>query len=248
MHEQSVEILLGAKERAELFPRTDASQRSSETPWLPLRIDPVGSAEEAELVQRVFMLPADEMPRVVAFCGVGQIDGAGGICTRAALNLANQTGSSVCVVEGNFQAPSLHQYFSLDNSRGLSDAVLESGPIREFIFSFRESNLSVLSGGSRCGKTQALWKSERLQHRIAELRQEFSYVLIYGPPVRQKHMDAVLLGQIADGVILILESMVTRREAARTAKESLFAANVNVLGAVLNNHRFSIPETLYRRL
>jgi Mrp family chromosome partitioning ATPase len=42
--------------------------------------------------------------------------------------------------------------------------------------------------------------------------------------------------------------MVTRREAARTAKENLFAANVNVLGAVLNNHRFSIPETLYRRL
>jgi len=42
--------------------------------------------------------------------------------------------------------------------------------------------------------------------------------------------------------------MVTRREAARTAKENLFAANVNVLGAVLNNHAFSIPETLYRRL
>jgi len=248
MHEQSVEMLLGAKETAELFPRTGASQKSSETPWLAHRSDAVGGAEEAELVQRVFMLPAREVPRVVAFCGVGQIDGAGGICTRAGLNLANQTGLSVCVVEGNFQSPSLHQYFSLDNSRGLSDAVLESGPIREFIFSFRESKLSVLSGGSRCGKTQALWKSERLQRRIAELRQEFSYVLIYGPPVRQKQIDAVLLGQIADGVILILESMVTRREAALTATENLFAANVNVLGAVLNNHSFSIPETLYKRL
>jgi tyrosine-protein kinase len=248
MHEQSIEILLGAKETAELFPRTDASQRTAEAARLPLSADAVGGAEESELVQRVFMLPAHEAPRVVAFCGVEQIDAAGCICARAALNLANQTGSSVCVVEGNFQFPSLHQYFSLDNSRGLSDAVLESGPIRDFVFSFRESNLSVLSGGAHCGKTKALWTSDRLQHRIAELRQEFSYVLIYGPPVRQKHMDAVLLGQIADGVVLILESMVTRREAARTAKENLFAANVNVLGAVLTNHRFSIPETLYRRL
>jgi Mrp family chromosome partitioning ATPase len=93
-----------------------------------------------------------------------------------------------------------------------------------------------------------LWKRERLRHLIEELRQEFSYVLIYGPPIGQKHIEALLLGQIADGVILILESMVTRREAARTAKENLFAANVNVLGAVLNNHAFSIPETLYRRL
>jgi Mrp family chromosome partitioning ATPase len=61
-------------------------------------------------------------------------------------------------------------------------------------------------------------------------------------------MGGLLLGQIADGVILILESMVTRREAARTAKEDLAAANVKILGAVLNNHTFSIPENLYKRL
>lgn len=248
MHEQSAEILLGAKKTTELCSQTGASQESSETPWLSLRPDPVGGAEEAELVQRVFMLPAHEVPHVVAFCAVEETNGAGGICSRAAINLANQTGSTVCLVEGNFRSPFLHQYFSLDNSRGLSDALLESGPIRDFVFSFGEANLSVLSGGSRCGKTQALRKSERLRHRIAELRQEFSYVLIYGPPVRQKQMDAVLLAQIADGIVLILESMVTRREAARTAKENLFAANVNILGAVLNNHSFSIPETLYKRL
>ena len=58
----------------------------------------------------------------------------------------------------------------------------------------------------------------------------------------------MLLGQIADGVILVLESMVTRRETARTIKENLAAANVKILGAILNNHTFSIPESLYRRL
>src|SRR5215472_248506 len=152
MHEQSAEILLAGKEAAELFSRADASQRSSEAARLPVNTASVSCAEEAELVQRVFVLPDHEVPRVVVFCGVEQIDGAGAICTRAGLNLANQTGSPVCVVEGNFQSPSLHQYFSLDNSRGLSDAVLESGAIRDFIFSFGESKLSVLSGGSRCGK------------------------------------------------------------------------------------------------
>jgi Mrp family chromosome partitioning ATPase len=94
---------------------------------------------------------------------------------------------------------------------------------------------------------QAAWNSERLRSRIAELRREFSYVLVYSPQVNQ-HVGGLLLGQIADGVILILESMVTRRETARTAKENLAAANVKILGAVLNNHTFSIPETLYRRL
>src|SRR5207245_4629657 len=95
--------------------------------------------------------------------------------------------------------------------------------------------------------TDAMWKSDRLRSRIDELRAEFSYVLIYGPQVNL-HVDAMILGQMADGVILILESNVTRRETARAAKENLAAANVNILGAVLNNHTFSIPESLYKRL
>lgn len=213
----------------------------------PQRTDPISSAEEAELVQRVFLLPAHEAPRVVVFCGVGQTDGAGGICVRAGQNLANQTGSSVCVVEGNFHSPSLHQYLGVENSPGLSDALFESEPIQDFVLSLPKSNLSALLGGSRSRESQALWKSERLRSRIVELRREFSYVLVYGPPVSQ-HFGGMLLGQIADGVILILESMVTRREKARTAKETLAAANLKILGAVLHNHTFPIPENLYRRL
>jgi len=82
---------------------------------------------------------------------------------------------------------------------------------------------------------------------MAELRREFSYVLVYSPQVSQ-HMGGLLLGQVADGVILILESMVTRRETARTAKEDLAAANVKILGAVLNNHTFPSRKSLQEAL
>lgn len=245
---KNMEALLREKETTELAIPITTAQKGSQAPCIPLRTDPIGNVEEAELVRRIFMLSAQEVPRVVVFCGVGQVDGAGGICTRAGQNLAHHTGSSVCVVDGNLQSPSLHQYLGLDNARGLSDAILEAGPIRDFVRSLKGINVSFLSGGSRSGGAQALWKGERLRHVIAELHQEFPFVLIYGPPMGDKHIDALLLGQVADGVVLILESMVTRREAARTAKENLFAANVNLLGAVLNNHTFSIPEALYRKL
>ena len=244
---KNVEVLLRAKETLELFGPEGIHQNSSDARH-PACVAPIGGAEEAEMVQRIFMLPTHEVPRVVVFYGVGQVHGAVGVCARAGQNLANQTSSSVCVVEGDFHSPSLHQYFGVDNSHGFSDAILESRPILDFVRSVPAVNLSVLSGGSRCGEAQALWKSERLRYCVAELRREFSYVLISGPPVSQKQVDAVLFGQIADGSILILESMVTRREAARTAKENLENANVKILGAVLNNHAFSIPEILYKRL
>ncbi|HEY6185325.1 MAG TPA: hypothetical protein VIW67_24010, partial [Terriglobales bacterium] len=178
---------------------------------MPIPLDPTGSSEEAELVQRVFLMPAPEVPRVVVFCGVGQTDGASGICARAGQYLAAQTGSPVCLVEGDFHSPSLHQYFGVAKAPGLTDALLESRPIQDFVHSLPKSNLSLLPVGSRSGGLQSLWSSERLRSRIAELRREFFYVLVYGPQESQ-HVSGMLLGQIADGVILILESMVTRRE------------------------------------
>jgi Mrp family chromosome partitioning ATPase len=244
---KNIEVLLRAKEATALFESKSISEESSEVWRPPVSIDRRGPAEAAELVQRVFLLPAHEVPRVVVFCGVGQTDGGSRICARAAETLANQTGSSVCVVEGDFHSPSLHQHFGLDNSRGLADALLESGPIQDFVHPLPKGNLFVLPGGSRSGEVQGLWKSECLEFRIAELRRQFSYVLVYGSNVDQ-YESGMLLGHMADGVVLILESMVTRRESARATVEKLAAANMKILGAVLNNHTFSIPETLYRKL
>ncbi len=80
-----------------------------------------------------------------------------------------------------------------------------------------------------------------------ELRSEFDYVLIDAPPVNL-YADAIILGGLADGAILVLESDVTRREAARKAKETLEGAEVRLLGAILNKRTFPIPESIYRKL
>ena len=244
---KNIEVLLRAKEATALFWSKSVPQETPEVKRPLVPTEPIGRSGEAELVQRVFLVPAEDMPRVVAFSAVGQADGAGEICVRTGQFLADQTGSTVCVVDGDFHSPSLHKYLDVENSPGLTDALFESRPIREFVHSSPKTNLFVLPGGSRCGELQAAWNSERLRSRIAELRREFSYVLVYSPQLSHQ-AGGMLLGQIADGVILILESMVTRRETARTAKENLAAANVKILGAVLNNHAFSIPENLYKRL
>ena len=80
-----------------------------------------------------------------------------------------------------------------------------------------------------------------------KLKEEFGFILIDAPPV-SSGADAVLLGQMTDGVILVVEANSTRREMARTAKETFEGANVKVLGAILNNRTFPIPEALYRNL
>jgi len=49
-------------------------------------------------------------------------------------------------------------------------------------------------------------------------------------------------------VVLVLEANATRRVAALSAKEALEAAGVRLLGTVLNDRTFPIPEKLYRKL
>jgi Mrp family chromosome partitioning ATPase len=83
--------------------------------------------------------------------------------------------------------------------------------------------------------------------RLLDLRKEFGYLLVDAPPLGADIIASVL-GQVTDGVVLVLEAHATRRATARRAKETLEAANVPLLGTVLNNRTFPIPEKLYRRL
>jgi Mrp family chromosome partitioning ATPase len=58
----------------------------------------------------------------------------------------------------------------------------------------------------------------------------------------------MLLSRWTDGVVLVVEANATRRDAARRVKEILDAAGVSLLGVVLNNRTFPVPEAIYRRL
>jgi Mrp family chromosome partitioning ATPase len=48
--------------------------------------------------------------------------------------------------------------------------------------------------------------------------------------------------------VIVLEANSTRKEAALTVMENLRAAQIKILGAVLNKRTFPIPELIYQRL
>jgi capsular exopolysaccharide synthesis family protein len=203
--------------------------------------------ERMKLVQRLFILPGPDAPRTVMFCGVETGDGSSWVCARASETLASQVETSVCLVDANLRRPSLHEHFRTDNLCGLTDAVFKPGPIRSFAHQLNSGNLWLITCGSRTADPHTLLTSDRLRLRISELRAEFDYVLLDGPPVNL-YVDATLLGKLAEGVVLVLHANSTRRETARKAKESLESARARILGAVLNERTFPIPEFLYHNI
>jgi protein-tyrosine kinase len=203
--------------------------------------------ESLKLVQKVFLVKNQEAPRVVIFAGIDAGSGCTGLCASAAEVLANQNVGTVCLVDANLRAPSLPEYFGVGNHHGLSDALRSKDSIRNFAKPVRRDNLFLLSCGSMAADSAGLLNSDTMKSRIAELRSEFQYVLIDAPPLNT-YADGFAVGQLADGLVLVLEANSTRREAAVRVAESLRAAQIRILGAVLNKRTFPIPESLYSLL
>jgi protein-tyrosine kinase len=211
-----------------------------------LEIEGMAREEVTKLVHRVFLLPG-EGPRQVIFTGTELGNGCTWICAHAGEILASQVSKSVCVVDCNLSFPSLHQEFGSENIYGLANSLLGEGPIRQFARQLSRKNLWLVSSGASGENAQELLTSDRMRMRISELRAQFDYVLMDVAPLNNCN-HSMVLGGLSDGVVLVLKANSSRRDSTREAIQQFQAANVRVLGAVLNQRSFPIPERIYKRL
>lgn len=105
-------------------------------------------------------------------------------------------------------------------------------------------NFWLVPNGARDSRSgpSASWHSF-----LAEVRSEFEYSIVQGP-VAGESDEATAVAQAADGIVLVLSAERTRRATARRVKEALVGAHANILGTVLSDREFPIPEAIYRRL
>jgi protein-tyrosine kinase len=250
---------LEASDGSELFlqfNQEDAQLESRSPKWIRQEVlwgfNP-RDAEMIKLVQRLFfsterlpLLPrATESPRAVVFADVEHSSGSALGCARAGEILASQGRGTVCLVDANLYSPSFHEIFGIENRNGFGEAMSQTGPIQDFVQRVSSGNLWVMPCGSL--NPNSSLDPQRMRTRIKEVRNEFDYVLIDAPALND-HGAAMLLGRLTDGLVLVIQANSTRRETARKVKQELELANVGLLGAILNNRTFPIPEALYSRL
>ena len=87
--------------------------------------------------------------------------------------------------------------------------------------------------------------SEESFARLGEIASQFDFAIVSCPPVSPLTLK---LGLACDGLVLVLTANTTRRLAAQQMKLRLESAGVALLGTVLTERRFPVPEGLYRKL
>jgi Mrp family chromosome partitioning ATPase len=194
---------------------------------------PLASDLMAGLVQRVFLQPQQKPPRLVVFASVDHGNGCSQIAASVARALTASAPGAVCLVEANFRSPALPRMLGTTNYQGFTDALLQPGGIRSFMKPMGNGSLWLLSSGPVAADSPSLLAAERVRARFIELRAEFDFVIVDAPPL-SRYADAIALGQLSDGMVLVLEAGSTRQDTASVAVQSVRSARVQLLGAVLN--------------
>lgn len=92
-----------------------------------------------------------------------------------------------------------------------------------------------------CGQRTTDQNLSRLRERTIE----FDFSILWCAPVSWL---AASIGQACDGLVLVLTANKTRRLVAAQIKDQLSKAQVPLLGTVLTERRFPVPQGLYRSL
>lgn len=243
LHSRNLDVLHHAGKDQQIFdipPLQDDAQTAPEPAPPP---NGFSRGETYKLIQQLFLSPNHASPRAVVFCGVDADGERGWICAQTAELLINLKQGSACVVDANVANPTLHSYFGVENNRGLSDALVQTGPAIDFTQSVGRGRLRLLSAGvpSIGLNSGPVLASARLAARMRELRASFDYLLLSAPPISRDSVTGYL-SALADGVVLIVEPSFTPRQATLEMKDEIEAAGGKILGVVLHRRSLSLSD------
>ncbi|RMG45374.1 MAG: polysaccharide biosynthesis tyrosine autokinase [Acidobacteria bacterium] len=197
---------------------------------------PLSPAAEAyrELRTAVLLATPGHPPRdlTVTSCQPGEGK------TTTAVNLAialAQLGRQVLLVDSDLRRPRCHDVLGVEKDRGVSTFLTGLNDLDPLIQQTRIDRLSLIAAGPVPPNPADLLDSPRFAELVETLRErgEFDHVIFDSPPLLSV-VDPVLIGRQTEGVVLVIRSGYTSREAGRLGKDKLEKGRATILGAVLN--------------
>ena len=187
------------------------------------------------LVRKVFLSGAERPVRQVVFSAVEPETDVRTVCRWVGEALAEETSASVAIA-GRF-TPILHE------ARASREGAERRGRLRPIATRVR-GNLWLLPSVPREGGRVS---AASLHQHLNEMRREFEFSVVEARAVNAS-MEAMAMAQFADGIILVLSAQHTRRPQARKIKEALEGSRARLMGTVLRDRVFPMPDAIYRRL
>lgn len=199
-----------------------------------------------ELACQVRFFVNQKNMKVFLFTAPDAAEGNTTVISNLGLILARDFKKKVLIIDTNSGQADAHKIFEAPESPGLAE-ILTGGA--GFAKSAREVSpgLSLLSAGDAKLKTKNMLDSQKMAQIVKESRDLYEIVLIDCADLRH-YRDAISLGPVCDGIVLVVAEGKTRRPAISTAAAPLKENNFSVIGSVLNGRTFALPKFVYDRV
>ncbi|MCX6639758.1 MAG: CpsD/CapB family tyrosine-protein kinase [bacterium] len=153
----------------------------------------------------------------------------------------------VLLIDGNLRKPKLHSLFDLDRKRGMTELLTGELQLDEVLKGAPRKNLWVITAGKPAANPADLLGSLLMKGLLDECRRRFQFILIDSAPATL-HAETLALAKQVESVLLVIQAGHTRWEVAASAKKALLKVNPRLLGVVLNQRKYYIPEWIYQRI
>ncbi|HXQ27336.1 MAG TPA: polysaccharide biosynthesis tyrosine autokinase [Candidatus Acidoferrales bacterium] len=211
-------------------------------------LQPKSQISEAFRALRTSLLlsQAEHPPQVILVTSALPREGK----TTAAVNLAvtlAQLGDRTLLMDSDLRKPGVRRALNLTAGRdvGLSSYLAGVCTLDEVLVPHPMiSNLTALTTGPVPPSPADLLSSHRMRDVIEELRRRFKFIVIDSPPIMAA-TDAVILSALTDGVLLVVRSGETPKEAFTRSRDLLAAVKCRLLGVVLNAVDSRAPDYYY---
>lgn len=163
-------------------------------------------------------------------------DGKSTTAANLAIVLAQQE-KPVLLVDADLRKPSLHYAFNSNNSHGLTSLLTKKSNLDQAIAKTHVPNLYVLTCGPIPPNPSELLDSETMETMIEELKGLYEYVIFDTSPILAV-TDPQIVANKCDGVVMVVTTGKTSKDAAEKAKALLEKARSQLLGVVVNEVEF----------
>lgn len=153
----------------------------------------------------------------------------------------------ILVIDADMRKGKMCKYLGVEPQIGLSEVLEGKAGLEQALFTLDVENLSFLANGQVPHNPAELLGSEKMRRLLGGLKADFDHIIIDTPPVIAV-TDPGIVRAMADGVLLVVQAGRTQRGIVKRATELLQQAHARVLGPVLTNIEYFLPEYIYRYL
>jgi polysaccharide biosynthesis transport protein len=205
----------------------------------PRRAKPEDAAEVIESFRgirlRLQYAYSTSQPLICGVTSPEQGDGKSLVASNLALAFA-EAGYRTLLIDADTRRGALHEVFSLQRRPGLIEVLSGEVTRAEVLHPTSQERLTLMPCGGRRTTNPELVASAALPRLLQELVQEFSVVIVDGPPL-SAGIDAFAIGAACENTLMILRHGKTDMRMAKAKLNLLRRLPLRTVGVVLNDVR-----------